>query len=303
MLILLPVAVLATIGWASLRQDKILAEHDARERAQVIADDLAAKIWNELTAKESSLLDPSNGPAFEVDQAGQLMFPPAFAAIPVPIPFDLGELNAGQKQLWLELRSADTGRQNSGMVLQTFRDFIGSHPPERFAAAACYGLGLALAQQGKNAEAAEMFDRVVKKYPEAVGESGLPFQPLAQLKWLQLSTAAPDIAGTNPVSVESLYSNIVYHPTFLTPELLKQADMLPAGTGHEDSQIRSGRRVKWQLFWQNHAAARQLYAAARQHFYARRIPRPPRFLCFRPAPTTEIKQRAMKLCGWNPEER
>ena len=29
MLILLPVAVLAAIGWASLQQDKILAEHDA----------------------------------------------------------------------------------------------------------------------------------------------------------------------------------------------------------------------------------------------------------------------------------
>ena len=277
MLILLPVAVLAVIGVISLRQDKILAEHDARERAQVIADDLAAKIWNELTAKESSLLDPSNGPAFEVDQAGQLMFPPAFTAIPVPKPFDPGELNAGQKQLWLELRSADTGRQNSGMVLQTFRDFIGSHPSERFAAAACYGLGLALAQQGKNAEAAEMFDRVVKKYPEAVGESGLPFQPLAQMKWLQLSTAAPDIAGTNPISVESLYSNIVYHPTFLTPELLRQAEMLPTGTGHEDSQIRLGRRVKWQVLWQIHAAARQLYAAAGPHFYARANPAPPAF--------------------------
>jgi signal transduction histidine kinase len=277
LLILLPVAVLAVIGAISLRQDKILAQHDAAERAQVIADDLASKIWNELTPKESFPLDPSNGPAFEVDPTGQLMFPPTFAPVPVVKPFDPDELNAGQKQLWLELRGADTSRQNSGAVFQAFRDFIGSHPPERFAAAACYGLGLALAQQGKNAEAAEMFDRVVKKYPEAIGESGLPFQPLAQLKWLQLPTAAPDIAGTNPVSVESLYSNIVYHPTILTPELLRQADMLPAGTGHEDSQIRSGRRVKWQLLWQNHAAARQLYAAARRHFYARANPASPSF--------------------------
>ena len=126
-------------------------------------------------------------------------------------------------------------------------------------------------------EAAEIFDRVVKKYPEAIGENGLPFQPLAQLKWLQLSAAAPDIAGTNPVSVESLYSNIVYHPTSLTPELLKQAELLPAGTSHEDSQIRLGRRVKWQLLWQIHAAARQLYAAAREHFFARANPAPPAF--------------------------
>ena len=277
LLILLPVAVLAVIGLFSLRQDKILARHDAAERAQVIADDLAAKIWNELTAEADSPLNPSNGPAFEVDQAGQLMFPPVFAPIPTPKPFDPGELNAGQKQLWLELCSADTSRQNSGTALQAFRDFIGSHPPERFAAAAGYNLGLVLARQGKNAEAAEMFDQVVKKYPEVVGESGLPLQPLAQLKWLQLAAAVPDIAGSNPVSVESLYSNIVYHPTLLTPELLRQAEMLPAGTGHENSQVRSGEQVKWQLLWQNHAVARQLYAAARTHFYARANPAPSSF--------------------------
>jgi signal transduction histidine kinase len=277
LLILLPVAVLAVVGVISLRQDKVLARHDAAERAQVIADDLAAKIWNELTAKEPSPLNLSIGPAFEVDQAGQLMFPPAVAPVPLPKPFDLAGLNARQTQLWLRLQSADASQQNSGAVSQAFSDFIGSHPPERFAAAACYGLGLVLAQQGKNAEAAEMFDRVVKKYPEAVGESGLPLQPLAQLKWLQLAIRVPDVAGTNSVSVESLYSNVICQPTLLTPELLRQAEMLPAGTGHEDSQIRSGRRVTWQLLWQNHAAARQLYAAARQHFYARANPAPPSF--------------------------
>ena len=120
LLILLPVAVLAVIGVISLRQDKILAQHDAAERAQVIADDLAAKIWNELTVKESSLLDPSNGPAFEVDPAGRLMFPPAFATNPVAKPFDPDELNADQKQLWLELRGADTSRQNSGQASRHF---------------------------------------------------------------------------------------------------------------------------------------------------------------------------------------
>ena len=277
MLILLPVAVLAAIGWASLRQDKILAEHDARERAQVIADDLAAKIWNELTSKESSFLDPSNGPAFEVDQTGQLVFPPPGSTVPTPKPFDLAELNAEQRRLWLKLQGAGADQQNSEALIQAAEDFIGSHPPERFAAAAGYNLALVLARQGKNAEAAEIFERVVEKYPDAVGESGLPFQPLARLKWLQLTAAAPNRAEANPVSVESLYSNIVYHPTILTPELLKQIEMLPAGADHRDPRIRLDQRLKWQLVWQYHAAARVLYAAARWHFYARANPVPPAF--------------------------
>ena len=266
LLILLPVAVLAVVGVISLRQDKIIAQHDAIERAEIIADDLAARIWNEFTAKESSFSNPSDGLAFEVDSAGQLMFPPDFIPVPLPKPLDLAELNAGQTRLWLKLQDADASRQNSEAVIQAFRNFISSHPPERFAAAAGYGLGLVLVRQGKNGEAAEMFDQVVKNYPEAVGESGLPFQPLAQLKWLQLAATTPDIAGTNSLSLESLYSNIVYHPTLLTPELLKQAEQLPAG--HPGARSHSAEHEKWERLWQNHAAARRLYAAAREHLLA-----------------------------------
>ncbi len=77
LLILLPVAVLAAAGMISLRQDKVIAQHDAIERAQAIADDLAAKIGNEFTTQESSFLDPSNRPVFEVNAAGRLIYPPA----------------------------------------------------------------------------------------------------------------------------------------------------------------------------------------------------------------------------------
>jgi signal transduction histidine kinase len=275
MLILLPVVVLAIIGVISLRQDKILAQHDAAERAQAIADDLAAKIWNGLTAKEPSPLNPSNGPAFEVDPAGQLIFPPAVAPVPVPKPFNLAELNPEQTRLWWRLQGA--GEHNDGVVVPVFKAFIESQPPERFAAAAGYSLGLALARQGKYEEAAEMFERVIEKYPGTVGESGLPLQPLARLKWLQLAAVAPDIARTNFISVESLYSNIVCHPTLLTPELLNQAERLPAGTGQQDAPIRSGIQLKWQILWQNHAVARQWYAAAWQHLSARPNPAPPSF--------------------------
>src|SRR5947208_13259626 len=49
LLIVLPVAVLAIFGFLSLRQDRLLAQREAAERAQTIADELAPIIWAQLT--------------------------------------------------------------------------------------------------------------------------------------------------------------------------------------------------------------------------------------------------------------
>src|SRR6266404_9241501 len=76
-LIVLPLAVLAALGLFSLRQDKVLAQHEATERAQRLADQLAQDLWAELTD-----LSGSNLPAFKVDRAGQLVFPPAYSPVP-----------------------------------------------------------------------------------------------------------------------------------------------------------------------------------------------------------------------------
>src|SRR5689334_11550088 len=97
LLILLPVAVLAVVGALSLRQDKVIAEHDAAERAQTIADDFVARAENRLLEKASG------GPAFEVDSDGQLIFPPAAPTLPVPRPLNPDELTPDQRQLWLRL--------------------------------------------------------------------------------------------------------------------------------------------------------------------------------------------------------
>jgi hypothetical protein len=68
LLILLPVSVLAAVGIYSLRQDKVLAQHEAVERAQAIADNLLPKIWTELTVMKNA--DELALQAFEVDRTG-----------------------------------------------------------------------------------------------------------------------------------------------------------------------------------------------------------------------------------------
>src|SRR5437762_12979825 len=44
-LIVLPLAVLAVIGFLFLRQDRVVARHEAEDRAQTIANEVLSKAW------------------------------------------------------------------------------------------------------------------------------------------------------------------------------------------------------------------------------------------------------------------
>jgi signal transduction histidine kinase len=245
MLILLPVAVLAAIGWVSLRQDKILAEHDARERAQTIADGFLQIFSAELTAT-GSLTNAAL--SFVVDPAGGLIFPPAWNPLPTPQPLNGSQLDDQQARLWQKVQETISAGTNGDAVTEAVNDFIASGPPKNFAAAACYDLGLLLARQNKVEAAMGAFDLLLEKFPEAVGESGLSFQPLAQFRLLELEQELTN-QSRRPVSLDSFYSNVVWHPGPLTPYFL--------GRGPE-----SGTVSKWQRVWNEHQAGRELFSAA-----------------------------------------
>src|SRR2546425_13331506 len=85
-LIVLPVVVLAAVGVVSLRQDKLLAQREAAERAQAIADDLLPKLSSALASMVSA--GQTGSLAFQVDNKGHLLFPPPVARVPTPIPLD-----------------------------------------------------------------------------------------------------------------------------------------------------------------------------------------------------------------------
>ncbi len=247
MLILLPVAVLAAIGWASLRQDKLLAEHDARERAQTIADDFLKKFAAELTATGSRT---NASFSFVVDPAGGLIFPPAWNPLPTPQPLNLSQLDGRQTRLWQKVRETISDGTNGAAATDAVNHFIASGPPENFAAAACYDLGLQLARRKQIEAAMGMFDLLLEKFPDAVGESGLSFQPLAQFRLLELERDLTNQSGYL-IALDSFYSNVVWHPGPLTPYFL--------GCGPKSETI-----SKWQRIWNEHQAGRELFSAARQ---------------------------------------
>jgi signal transduction histidine kinase len=275
LLIMLPVVVLAVVGFFSLRQDRLLASYAAAERAQAVVDELAPKLWATLTA--TNQIDHLKTPIFETDATGRLSFPPPYEEVPVPGAFDLTKLNELQAELWLRIQAVETGSgeaaglgtagpdgtgrpraARSGSELeQVYRDFLGSKPAAEFVAAGLYGLGLQLSKIGQVPEALALFARLGQDYPEARGESGLPLKPLAELKSLELQSPAQAVTtGNRPAGLGSFCSNAVYYPTPVTPDLLSRAAEFGGEVGARQTV------ENWQRIWQEHEAGREVFAAA-----------------------------------------
>src|SRR5258708_40124952 len=95
LLILLPVLVLATVGFFSLRQDKPLAQRDAAEKAQAIADELAHNLWAALAEQK----DDPRFRYFEISTTGELVHPPPCAPFSL-LPLIPSELSQEQSRIW-----------------------------------------------------------------------------------------------------------------------------------------------------------------------------------------------------------
>src|SRR5512146_3032292 len=97
LLIVLPVVLLAVVGFVSLRQDRLLVQSEAAERAQALARNLVSLVWGDLTAKPQGF----ETRAFQVDSNGQLLFPPPLELLPDPQSFKTVALTPAQRGLWL----------------------------------------------------------------------------------------------------------------------------------------------------------------------------------------------------------
>ena len=253
-LILLPMVVLAAVGAISLRQDRILAERETATRAQAIADELAGRIWLELTSRPDPKLW---NPRFQIDLSGKLVFPPPYEPVPSPLPLNFDELNPLQKELWIAMQA---GTANGDATINTVKELLGSNLPERFVAIARYNLGLLFLQRQDFSEAAGMFLVIATNAAPTLGETGLPLRPLAQLKLLELASVSPNNTGiTNIVTSQSLFSEAIRHPTVLTPFLLN-APLEQFGNQGEEL------RRPYRKVWQYHELSRGLFSQAKSHF-------------------------------------
>jgi tetratricopeptide (TPR) repeat protein len=257
-LILLPVMVLAGVAFLSLRQDKRLAQSEATERAQSIADELLRQI-RFLISQTSTNDDTFYVSAFQVNTAGQLLFPPPAAEWPAPQAFELSELEPEQAQTWQAARDLEVQYTNLASAEECYSKFLASKPPKRFAASGLYARASLLDRMGNTREVTESFKQIVSQYADVTGETGLPLLPLAQFRLFLLSTDRSPIAA-----LELFYSNVVHLPNPLSSLLMSEAK--------QSGGAIAGIAQKWHSIWEQHERARSLYQAASGNFGANRLP-------------------------------
>src|SRR5438309_1315146 len=273
LLILLPVCVLSVFGVASLRQDRLLVEQEARERAGRVAEDLSERIWNGLLGVNAdfvpigprSMLEvvgkSRDEVIVEISPEGDLVRPPPFASAPTPQPLDDASLDEPQREIWREARRADFADGDAEAAIHAYGRFIESRPPAEFAAAARVSLGVLLLRQRRLSESAEQFGSIADKHPEAVLESGLPARALAEFKLLGICRESSNtVIAPAVASLENVCSNALANPTVLTPILLNEVAHWERAGG-----IISGTGTKFLIAWEAEEWARHLHSAAKNH--------------------------------------
>lgn len=252
LLILLPVLALAGLGIFSLRHDRVLAEHEAGKSASVIAEALASKLWSEVAVTN---LPPQKGISFLVSTNSQLISPAPCLLTPSPVAFDVSILQPHQAELWANAQALENRDQDRTMAIKTYHGFLASEPPHPFAAAAHYALGVLLEANGQMRDAVAEFQSVAEKSPDAFGPTGLPLQPLAELKLLEVNAKTNDVPPARQVAeVDLLCSNVVTRPGPLTPAILERAAALPL------SAPARATLDAWEKNWEGDQTARETYS-------------------------------------------
>jgi signal transduction histidine kinase len=268
-LIVLPLVILVAVGAWSLRQDRLLAEQEARDHARQLAERLLPELTEAISGPLSVALASAHAQAstsntafdavwFQISQTGRLL-KPAPVVDPLPRPLDPAELDPALADIWQTARRAEFRDRAADTALTSYRLFLGQSPPDEFAVAARMSIALLEAQRGRKPEALEQLRTLLTGNPLTLLESGLPAQPVAALKLVELAADSDetDIAWADLLGTVS--SNAVQHPSWATQPLLQAVARLA-----EERQLPELK--DWLSLWFQQEQARRLYFDARHQF-------------------------------------
>jgi signal transduction histidine kinase len=292
-LILLPVAGLAGFGLYSLRQDRLLAEQEARESGEILAQRLAQAIGTEaveplrdyhnaseeLYANRSTDLGVMGfgGGKKSQDEAWQRMkvwqqanpeidlatLPPVDAnsyletqpeTMP-PQPADwLGQLNPEQQQLWQAAKRAEFVAGDFPAAQAVIQEFIASKPPKGARANAEYLLLLA---KTRGMAASEAVSQIAEFSRSQWGYSDQPTDaglPVGQLVCYQALRRLPDGAG--------LPENFIRYHTIAWMIQYRASVFSPILIAETERVVRGTSQEQYaatlKAWWNANAAARQV---------------------------------------------
>ena len=266
--ILLPVVGLACFGLYSMRQDRLLAEQEARDSGQVLAQQLAQAFGTETVkllreyVDVNGTLDYSRTTLFgwstwggsvqqENDARQQMVawqqanpeidltrLPPAQVYLkfqpspPEPQAAEwLARLSPEQEQLWESAQKAQFADEGSLVAQSALQKFIDSKPPEGAHANAEYLLLLAKARGLPKDRAALQFSNTYLRNSPELTEAGLP---VGQLVFFQALRRMPDGAGVSSMFLRHLRWGIYSQPSMVSPRIIAEAERVCKGTAAEN---------------------------------------------------------------------
>ena len=292
--ILLPVLGLAGFGLYSLRQDGLLAEQQARESGEVLAQRLAQTISKdaiqslrdyrevsfELHANRTADLgqsawaggSQSESNAWqhiknwqqtnpEIDLAtlppveNDNYYEPRPEKMPPETPAWVGQLDEEQQRLWQAAKAAEFGSRDFPAEQAAIQRFLAAKPPADAHGNAEYLLLLAKTRKLKAPEAAAQFMRSSWSQSDQLTEAGLP---VGQLIWYQGLRLLPDGAGLPVKKVNAIAWAITYRPSMFSSRLISEVERV---TKHTEAET-NGTTLK--ALWQAGEKARQVWADFRE---------------------------------------
>lgn len=297
--ILLPVAGLAGFGLYSLRQDRLLAEQEARESGEVLAQRLAKAIGTEGAQqlrdyREASFALHANRTADlglsqwaggaatesnawqhiqawqranpEIDLATQ---PPSDGSVKLSSemllsqpPHWLAELNSEQWQLWQAAKQAEFVSHDESAAEAAIQKFIASNPPTGARANAEYLLLLAQTRGMAMPAAVSQMADFSRAHWGSSSEPSDAGVPLGQLICYQALRRLPDGAGLPEgfIHHNTVSWMIEYCPSMFSPALIAETRRVLRGTAQEPY---AGTLKAW---WDANAVAREILDSFRdQH--------------------------------------
>jgi signal transduction histidine kinase len=278
LLVLLPVAVLTVIGLLSIRQDRLLAAEEARDRAGRLAQEVADRAltgYSHLDVPAVGTPSPvpeidTARPRFAVSPEGQLVLPLPLSSVPEPQPLDPAGLDASTLSAWESAWQSVINADPAGRV-EAWGQLLASQPPAEFAAIAHFERAQAEVERGDFGRAQAGFQFVATDHADARGETGLPLGPLASWRASQCAIRLVSDPDERSRLIQAACSNLVVHPTLLTPMLLQQIEQLDDGRALGTGPSQVAAVEPWRQLWESTQLARRLFGVAQSVWEQNRL--------------------------------
>jgi signal transduction histidine kinase len=243
-LILLPVAALALAGFSSMRQDRLLVEQEAQNQARRLAEEINRNIADAIDklnrgANFENWVD-TNLMVLKLDSRGNLVVPPPLESAPSPCLST--NMTPDQARLWKEAHESEFVNEDPERACAAWKALIDTSPGTNIMAEAWYRLGL-LQATNNPAEGKSALMQVIRNFPGASLESGLPARAMAQLQWLRHHTESGSALSPEMPSLDELCREVVESPTLVSPLILAEADNLKSKKGLTTTN-------DWTALWQ-----------------------------------------------------